>query len=374
VNNPCARGASVAVIGLGNIGSQVVPLLGGVEPIERVLLVDHDRYDSSNVGRQRIAPNDVGRLKVQVQARALRRLAPHLVVKTFSQSVEAVPLGELRGYVLLSCLDSRAARQATNRASFALGTPWIDAGLDRDGQVRARAYLPEGGDCIECSWGPRDYELLEQRVPCAGQPGAGGSTPQVQATAAVQEFGAVAAGLQVSLLRGLLSGKRQAADNLGRQWFYDIASGRGWTGTYTLNPACRLDHTRWAITDLARGAAGVTLREALALPGGDGADTAFMVEGQVFVRRLRCPRCAASRHTASRLHTRIAAHRCRRCAVAMAASTADVTDVLTMRNASARALESPLSRLGLVDGDIFAVQSPAATTHYHLRGAQQEAC
>ena len=58
----------------------------------------------------------------------------------------------------------RSARQSINRIAFRLGVPSIDAGLDRAGSVRARVYVPGMGDCLECSWGARDYELLEQRV------------------------------------------------------------------------------------------------------------------------------------------------------------------------------------------------------------------
>jgi molybdopterin/thiamine biosynthesis adenylyltransferase len=373
VNGQSASGVGIAVIGCGNIGSQTVPLLGGIDGVERVLLIDPDRYEAPNVGRQRFPPAAVGKPKVQVQARVLRRLAPHLDVVPLAQHIEAVPFGDLREKVLISCVDSRTARQTINRISFALGTPWIDAGLDRSGQVRARAYLPQDSDCMECAWSSRDYELLEQRVPCVGTADTG-SMPQVGETAAAQELGAVAAGLQVALLRNLLSGGHHAPDTLGRQWFYDVASGRGWTGTYTPNPACRIDHARWAITDLARSASELTLRAALALRDGDGARSALAVEGQMFVHRLRCPRCGASRDAAGRLDTRIAARSCRRCSATMTASAADVTDVFTSRTASARALDAPLSRLGLVDGDIFTLRSPVGTAHYHLRGAPPEAC
>ena len=34
------------------------------------------------------------------------------------------------------------------------------------GSVRARVYLPEMGECLQCNWGSEDYQLLEQQVPC----------------------------------------------------------------------------------------------------------------------------------------------------------------------------------------------------------------
>jgi molybdopterin/thiamine biosynthesis adenylyltransferase len=372
-STPGAGGASIALVGLGNIGSQTAALLAGVDAIRRVLLVDPDRYEASNLGRQRIAPADVGRPKVEVQAKELRRLTPYLLVERFAHAIESVPLGVLRGCVILSCVDSRIARQSINRIAFALGTPWIDAALDRDGQVRSRVYWPAGGDCLECSWGERDYELLEQRVPCADSLPRE-SMPQVKATAAPQELGAVTAGLQVAHLRRVLSGEDTDASERGRQSFYDVSSGRGWVGAYTPNPACRLDHRPRQIVDLARSASQFSLGDALNLLGGEEGPSALSLDGQMFVRRLRCPRCGASRRTARRVLGRIRTRTCRKCGAHMAASAADATDVLTARNVSPKLIDAPLTAFGLVDGDVFTVRSREATSHFHLSALRKEAC
>ena len=363
--------ASIALVGLGNIGSQTAALLAGVETIGRVLLIDPDRYEASNLGSQRIGPVDVGRYKVEVQAKSLRRVAPQLVVATFAQPIESLPLGMLRGHVILACVDSRIARQAINRIAFALGTPWIDAALDRGGQVRSRIYLPGVGDCLECAW-EREYDLLEQRVPCAATDVAG-SGQQTNTTAAPQELGALAAGIQVSHLRSLLTRECDGASQPGRQWFYDMPSGRGWVGSYTTNPVCRLDHGQWKINELAHTASGISLSEALRLPGGDGKDSAIAVDGQMFVQRLRCAGCGSARATAGRLSSRIGSRACRKCGAAMTASAADVSDVLTVRNVPPRWLYLPLSAFGLLDSDVFSVQMQDTTYHYQLCGTSQEA-
>lgn len=355
-------GASVAVVGLGNIGSQSVALLAGVERIGRVLLVDPDRYDADNLGRQRCGHAEVGRRKVDVQARALRRAAPGLRVEPLAVSVESLPLGLLRGCVILACVDSRIARQAINRCAFALGTPWIDAALDRDGQVRSRTYWPGIGDCLECAWGPADYELLEQRFACAGP------VPQAPRTAAPLELGAVAAGLQVAHLRRVLSGQSPDAASRTGQWFFHVPSGRGFVGTYAPNAACRLDHSPWDITELPRRASDLPLAEALRLPAGDPMQAELTLEGQAFVHRLRCPRCGTSRWTAGRVFSRIRSRECRRCGVPMNASASESTDVLGVRTVPHGAVDAPLSAFGLVDGDIFSVRSCGTTRHFQLCG------
>ena len=351
-----------------------------------------------------------------MQAKALRRLAPQLRVDTFAQTIEALPLGHLRDCVILACVDSRIARQAINRRAFALGRPWIDAALDRDGQVRSRVYLPSepnprepgapgapvesgdigargapgapapagAGDCLECAWGERDYELLEQQVPCA-HPGAQGSLPHAPATAAPQELGALAAALQVAHLRRVLASEPIQAplDALatlavaetaatahttggGCQWFFDVRSGSGWVGRYTPNPACRLDHSPWSVTELARGAADLALSEALGLPGGN--DSALAVEGQMFVQRLRCARCGVSRPVAQRIHSRLRPRACSRCGAVLAASASDATDVLNARNVPPQRIDATLSAFGLLDGDVFSIRSAGRTTRYLLCG------
>lgn len=366
-----AGGASVGLVGLGNIGSQTAALLSGIEQLSRVLLIDPDRYEASNLGRQKVNSVDIGRPKVEAQANYLRKAAPHFVVETHALAVESVPLGRLRGCTILAGVDSRIARQAINRIAFALGSPWIDAALDRDGQVRARVYVPDAGPCLECAWGLQDYELLEQRVPCAGLEIAT-PTPQVTATAAPQELGAIAAGLQVSLLRRLLSREQNDAGIGGSQYFFDAACGRGWVGTYTVNADCRLDHAPWKISDLARSASDLTLHEALRLPGGDGRTSSLAIEGQMFVHRLHCVRCGDARRTAGRLASRMRPRPCDKCGAAMAASAADATDVLSARSVASRLLDIPLSAFGVIDGDIFTVRSQEIANHYQLCGNPQE--
>ena len=354
-----ARG-DITVVGLGNIGSQVVPLLAGVSGARRVRLVDFDRYETGNSGFQGISPTDAGKAKARVQARALRALAPHLSVDAHCIRIESVPLGLLRDSTILCCVDSRAARQSVNRIAFALGIPWLDAALSREGSVRARAYVPGSGECIECAWGPGDYALIEQRIPCETAAAA------AAATRAPLELGALAAAMQVALYRRLLEDASAASELAHRQWFIDVHAGRGWTGRYAPNPDCRLDHGPWSIAALARGAGDLTLREAAALSGDDAAQNAIAADGHSFVQRVRCARCARVRQVGCRLSGRIAQRTCSRCAVPMIPGVADAQERLSLRNACPGALDRPLAHFGFVDGDIIAVHGPQPVAHFQL--------
>ncbi|MCC6472408.1 MAG: ThiF family adenylyltransferase [Burkholderiales bacterium] len=351
---------SLARGGQGNIGAQVVPLLAGLTALESVLLIDFDCYERANLGFQRIAARDVGRPKATVQAAILRRLRPGLSVTAQVCRFEHVPLGALRRSIVLSCVDSRAARQSINRAAFALGVPWIDAALSRDGSVRARAFVPGRGACLECAWGPRDYELLEQRLPCT----AAGAAPA--STAAALELGSIAAGLQVALCRRLIDGAHAAGALADRQWFLDVPSGCGWTGTYVSNPACRLDHEPWDVTELGKGSVDLPLAEALALGGPDIDRSSLAPPGMAFVRRLRCPWCGALRRVHWRLCGRMSSRLCPVCAAPLRAAALDTQMRLGTANAPAAVLREPLAHRGFVPGDIVALEAAGTTRRFLL--------
>lgn len=303
--NPIQGVHQVAVVGLGNIGSQVVSLVPGVRELHSVVLIDFDCYEAANIGHQRIGPRDVGKSRAGIQARYLRKQAPHLKVTAWHREIDAVPPGVLAETTVLACVDSREARQSVNRIACALGLTWIDAGLDARGMVRVRPYVPQIGDCLECQWDDDDYAKLEQRYPCRGPSAA-------HSTAAPPELGAIAAGLQVGLLRSLASGT-PAWTAWSQQWFLDVAHANAWRGAYSPNPSCRAGHRRWSIYRLGRAATAITLGEVLESDLATYPYDAIAVAGQSFVRRQRCLRCRRVRNYGLRLSRNIRSTSCRRC-------------------------------------------------------------
>jgi hypothetical protein len=163
---------AVFVAGLGNIGSYLVHLLARLPRVRRLAICDPDHYEAANLNGQNIGPEDVGRAKARVQADALRKLRPDLEVEVFAVPLEDVPLGALRGSVVVGCLDSRLARLRLAERAWHMASPFIDAAVDAaSGQVRVNTYVPDpGGPCFECSFEAASYEALEQPYPCAGSP------------------------------------------------------------------------------------------------------------------------------------------------------------------------------------------------------------
>jgi sulfur carrier protein ThiS adenylyltransferase len=161
---------SVVVAGLGNVGSFLAPLVARMPNVEHVLLADFDVYEPQQVAGQDIEASSGGRAKAEVQAQRLRRIRPSLRIEAFVAPVEQLPLGRLLGAVVVSCLDSRAARLRLAARAWRVGSAFVDAAVGGGPSLLARTsvYLPEAGAaCFECAFDEADYAALEQTEPCA---------------------------------------------------------------------------------------------------------------------------------------------------------------------------------------------------------------
>jgi hypothetical protein len=158
---------SVAVIGCSGLGSLVVELLAR-HGFGRIILIDPDRVERRNLGRILNAyPADIGRLKVEVTARAIHALEFGTVVETYPvdiaspEAVRAVSSCD----VVFGCMDSLAGRAVLNRLATFYLLPYIDLGVRIDidatefveqvcGAIR---YLRPGGSSL-ASRGVFTYE------------------------------------------------------------------------------------------------------------------------------------------------------------------------------------------------------------------------
>ncbi len=145
------------LLGLGGLGCPAALALceearARELPIE-LALVDDDRVERSNLARQTLyGPADLGKLKVDAAAEALRALAP-------GAPVELVPVARrfekdteqnlLKGAsLLLDGTDSFASRFLANNRALAAGVPLVHgAALGWVGQLLS--ILP-GGPCLRC--------------------------------------------------------------------------------------------------------------------------------------------------------------------------------------------------------------------------------
>lgn len=275
----------IVIAGLGNIGSQVVRMLQPAMADE-VVLVDPDAYAGENLATQAVPAHGRERNKARAQAQWLRQKFPGLAVTAHPCRLQEAPLGVFRNAMVLSGLDSRAARVALNeRVCRAGALVWIDGGVLADGRHARVSILSPGPDrpCYICGWAEEDFSTLEQTAPC-------------QLESSVPGTGAPAwlGGLAASLMLGELE-KAAAAGDAAREHSLEFVlahSGRiSQATTLKRDVCCRFDH---------RGVhTGCPLREqspqqlwaaCLAHPG-----AIVAVEGVPWMKQQACARCGSQR-------------------------------------------------------------------------------
>lgn len=172
----CEWEATIVVVGCGGTGSflaeSICRLLIGRR--SRVYLVDLDRVEANNVGRQAFDRVDVGRFKAQVLAKRLARRFEREVgysVLPYDRQLHAQVFarGPSRLSLLVGCVDNAAARRAI---AATLDSPsagnvyphpggfvwWLDCGNGRNSgqallgnvarpEALRGAFLPEVGLC-----------------------------------------------------------------------------------------------------------------------------------------------------------------------------------------------------------------------------------
>lgn len=158
--------ARVLVIGLGGLGSPVAMYLAA-SGVGRLVLVDHDRVELTNLQRQIVHTTDsLGLDKTASAERMLRALNPDVQVTAINRRLgEAELLEQARlADVVVDASDNFDTRFAINRACVAAKKPLVSGAVVRfEGQVAVfRHDLPDG-PCYRCLY----HEADEPGDPCA---------------------------------------------------------------------------------------------------------------------------------------------------------------------------------------------------------------
>jgi sulfur carrier protein ThiS adenylyltransferase len=113
---------AVSVIGVGAIGRQVALQLAAIGA-GRLQLVDFDVVDETNVTTQGYRAADVGRLKVEATATAIKEIDPTIDVETVAGRFgPRMSIGE----AVFCCVDSIMIRAAISRAAGKACRFWAD--------------------------------------------------------------------------------------------------------------------------------------------------------------------------------------------------------------------------------------------------------
>jgi molybdopterin/thiamine biosynthesis adenylyltransferase len=153
------KAARVAIVGAGGLGAPAALYLAAAG-VGRITLIDHDTVSLSNLQRQVLyEAGDVGARKVDVAARRLAALNPHVRI---APAPSAAGAGNARDLVcdvdlVLDGTDNFPARFVINRACVETGRPLVSGAIGRwTGQVAVFAGRP----CYRClvSEAPPDAE------------------------------------------------------------------------------------------------------------------------------------------------------------------------------------------------------------------------
>lgn len=147
------RGVSVAVIGAGGIGSPAIQYLAAAG-IGRLVLIDDDVVESSNLQRQTIfATDDTGIAKVDASARVVARLNPHVAVEGKRIRIDADNAATLLADVdvVLDGCDNFTTRLAVADAALGLRIPLVSAAIGQfEGQLAVYRGWEPGRPCYRC--------------------------------------------------------------------------------------------------------------------------------------------------------------------------------------------------------------------------------
>lgn len=156
------RHAYVALVGAGGTGSIIAQQLAHLG-VGRILVVDHDVVDTSNLNRLLGAKSsDVGEPKALIAQRAMQAINPNAQVEAIvGDVVDAAVAARLTGAdFIFCCTDSMASRALINQLAYQYLVPAIDMGVAIrvvGGHVasvtgRVQMLAPELG-CLVCGDG-----------------------------------------------------------------------------------------------------------------------------------------------------------------------------------------------------------------------------
>lgn len=221
----------VLLVGLGNIGSFLAPLLAPL--VAFIRLVDRDVVELHNTANQYYAPGNEGQTKVGVTADRIARLAPSLQIERCVADLEDLPWEEFADVdVGLGGLDSLRARQLMSERLYPLQIPFIDGAVGDPALVRVQTLIPNSA-CLECSWGAAQYRQLATEYPCLS------AAPAAPRTIAAGCAGAATASAMVAQLIQLFGDNPPSESH---EMNGDLMAGRFITSRRRRNDQCRFQH------------------------------------------------------------------------------------------------------------------------------------
>ncbi len=160
------RGAKAVIVGAGALGNEIIKNLVWIG-FGKILIVDYDDVEYSNVSRGLFEKEDIGRNKAEVLAEKLMAQSPYAEVSFIPKKVEECEEKKLYCDVIISALDNMPTRVWLAGFCVKTATPLIDGGI-KEFQGRVQTYIPDG-PCLACNIPLDRYaEVMELKNPCEG--------------------------------------------------------------------------------------------------------------------------------------------------------------------------------------------------------------
>lgn len=155
------KGSTATIIGLGGLGTPAATQLAAMG-VGHLRVIDRDVVSMSNLHRQHLyTASDVGYPKVEVAAKRLKAMNPHIDVEPIPWSVQKDSVEDFirDADVVVDGLDNLSARFLVNRACQKHGVPYVFAGaIQTYGSVST--LVPGETPCLECFYsGMNDEDL-----------------------------------------------------------------------------------------------------------------------------------------------------------------------------------------------------------------------
>ena len=161
----------ILLLGLGGGGSNILTLLAGLGP-KMIRMVDYDRVEASNLGRQLLYREaDIGEKKTVVAKRAINEMNSNINVETVDKKIidvnDVVELTE--GIDIIVCAIDEPPfliHRIVNEAIVKVGLPCV-FGASQVSRGRLYTVIPQKTGCFDCmnlNFSKNDPKFVEQFV------------------------------------------------------------------------------------------------------------------------------------------------------------------------------------------------------------------
>ncbi|MCD6383802.1 MAG: ThiF family adenylyltransferase [Thermoplasmata archaeon] len=161
------KSMTAMVVGVGATGSYAA-LFTAQMGFKRLVLVDPDRVELSNLNRTVYTLKDVDEYKAVAMKRIVVERVPGVEVKAITKRIEELPKEAISADIILSCLDVMDARFYLTELAYRKGIPLFDVGTEGE-RIRVQSSIPPG-PCLACTIPVELYgEIVGLKDSCTGE-------------------------------------------------------------------------------------------------------------------------------------------------------------------------------------------------------------